>query len=174
MTTESKDTRSSGPRVLLGTAAATAALGAVTTVVALASAGRPAGAGAAVGSLLVLAVLGLGTLVVDTTARVLPAAALLVAVLTYTLQVVLMALVLVGLSRSGLLDRSIDRHWLAGTVIAGTLAWTAVQLVRTTRLRLPAFEGSAGDLGDGSTTATAPPVAAVPAGGSDRRQAGER
>ncbi len=162
MTTESQDRRSNGAGVLLGAASATLALGAVLTVVGQVVSGRPAAVGAAVGISLVLTVLGLSTVVVDVTARVLPAAALLVALLTYTLQVVLMAAVLVGLTRSGLLERSVDPTWLGTTVIAGTLGWTLAQLVRTVRVRVPAFD---------TTTSPAEPVAA---GAVERAQGGER
>ena len=49
-----------------------------------------------------------------------PPRALLVALLTYTLQVVLLGAGLRGLRRSGLLDDTLDRRWLGGAVIAAT------------------------------------------------------
>ena len=58
-----------------------------------------------------------------------PAASLLVALLTYTLQLLVLALVLAGLNRSGLLDDALDRRWLAAAVIAGTVAWMVAQIV---------------------------------------------
>ncbi len=45
--------------------------------------------------------------------------------MTYTLQVVLLAALFLGLSDSGLLDESLDRRWLAGTIIAGTFVGSA-------------------------------------------------
>jgi ATP synthase protein I len=48
--------------------------------------------------------------------------------------------VFAGLSRSGLLDDTLDRAWLAGVVIAGTFGWLLTQVVLTTRLRIPAYE----------------------------------
>ena len=53
-----------------------------------------------------------------------PRVALVVALLTYTLQVVALGLVLVAVSRSGLTPDRLDVRWLAGTVIAGALGWT--------------------------------------------------
>jgi hypothetical protein len=109
--------------------------------------GAPAAYGALAGGLLVLAVLGTGSLVVDVVAKVMPAASLMVALLTYTLQVVLMAAVFVALSRSGLLDDALDRQWLGGAIIAGTLAWTFVQVWLTAHLRIPAYDVPTGDAG---------------------------
>jgi hypothetical protein len=141
MTTESKkDPRSSGSRVLLGAALSALALGVGATVVGGVASGSAAAYGALAGTLLVLVVFGFGGVVVDTVAGLMPAASLLVALLTYTLQVVLMGLVFAGLSRSGLLDDTLDRAWLAGVVIAGTFGWLLTQVVLTTRLRIPAYE----------------------------------
>jgi ATP synthase protein I len=81
-----------------------------------------------------------GAIVLDVVATLAPAASLLIALLTYTLKVVLIGLVFVGLSRSGLLEDSIDARWLGGTVIAGTLAWLAAQVVASTRVRIPVYE----------------------------------
>ena len=73
-------------------------------------------------------VFGLGALVVDRVAGALPSAALLVALMTYTLQVVLLAALFLALSGSGLLDDELDRRWLAGTIIAGTFVWLGAHL----------------------------------------------
>lgn len=140
MTTRTtKNRHVGGARVLLRSAAATAVLGAAGAVAAASTTGRPGLLGVLVGTALVLAVLGGGALAVDLVARVLPAASLLVALLTYTLQVVVMALFFVAFSRSGLLDDEVSREWLAAAVIAGTLIWVVAQVVVTTRLRIPAY-----------------------------------
>ncbi len=96
-------------------------------------AGSSAAYAALVGTALVLAVLGFGSTVVNTVAGLMPAASLMVALLTYVLQVVLMALVFAALSGSGLLDDTLDREWLAGVVIGGTFVWLTAQVVLTTR-----------------------------------------
>jgi len=97
--------------------------------------GTPTAAGAGVGVLMVLVFFGLGAVVLDTVAGLAPSLSLLVALLTYTLQVVLVGLVFVGLSRSGLLGSDLDADWLGGTVIAGTITWLAAQVVTTVRTR---------------------------------------
>jgi ATP synthase protein I len=141
MTTESKkDPRASGARVLLGAAVAALVLGFVAAVAGAIVDGSAAAYGALVGTGLVLAVLGFGSMVVDTVAGLIPNASLMVALLTYTLQVVLMGLVLVALTESGLLDGTIDREWLAGVVIAGTFGWLTTQVVLTTRMRIPVYD----------------------------------
>lgn len=169
MTTESqKDPRASGTRVLLGAALAALVLGAAAALVAALVAGSAAAYGALAGTLLVLSVFCFGGLVVNTVAGVMPTASLLVALLTYTLQVVLMGMVFAALSRSGLLDDTLDREWLAGVVIGGTFGWLLTQLVLTTRQRIPAY-----DLPDASPATTRDePVASGsgrPDQGGDRR-----
>jgi hypothetical protein len=102
---------------------------------------RSAAYGAAVGAALVLGVLGGGSVAVSVVARALPGASLLFAMLTYTLQVVLLLTVFAGLDDAGVLDTRIDRQWLSGTVIVGTLVWMFVQILVATRARIPAFDG---------------------------------
>ena len=109
--------------MLAGAALGTIVLGGLTTVLGGLLSGRPAAYGSLVGTAIVVGVFGLGALVVDRVAGALPSAALLVALMTYTLQVVLLAALFLGLSDSGLLDESLDRRWLAGTIIAGTFVW---------------------------------------------------
>ena len=128
MTTESTHhTRKSGVSVLLGTAAVTLVLGGITSGLGAAVGGSAAAYGALVGTARVVGVL-------------MPAAALLVALLTYTLQVVVMGLVFVALKGSGLLESTLDRRWLAGAVIAGTFGWIAAQIVLSMRARIPAYD----------------------------------
>lgn len=104
------------------------------------SSGTPAAAGAGVGLLMVLVFFGLGAVVLDTVAGLAPSLSLLVALLTYTLQVVLVGLVFVGLSRSGLLGSELDADWLGVTVIVATLTWLAAQVVTTVRTRRPVYD----------------------------------
>jgi ATP synthase protein I len=53
-----------------------------------------------------------------------PRASLLVALMTYTLQVLLLALLLAAVAGSPELQESLDERWLGGAVLAGALAWT--------------------------------------------------
>ncbi len=102
--------------------------------------GSAAAAAAVVGTLIVLVVFGGGAALVNLVAGVLPSASLLIALLTYTLQLVLMAVVLLAISRSDLLDDTLDQQWLGGTVIGGTVAWLVCQVVMATRVRIPVFD----------------------------------
>lgn len=144
MTTETPRTgqadRDSGVSVLVGAGAAALVLGLAATVVGAVASGSEAALGALVGTLLVVGVLGFGSVVVNVVAGLMPAAALMVAMLTYTLQVVLMGVVFAALSGSGLLDSTVDRGWLAGAVIGGTAIWLVSQVVLTTRRRIPVYE----------------------------------
>ncbi len=130
----------SGARLLLRSAATTAMLGLVGAVVAAQVDGRAAALGVVVGAALAVVVLAGGSLALDGVARLLPAASLLVALLTFTLQVVLVLLALVALERSGLLSGSLDRQWLGGALIGATLIWLVVQLRLHTTSRVPPFD----------------------------------
>ncbi|WP_372727674.1 hypothetical protein [Nocardioides sp.] len=150
MTTESKhDRRESGVAVLLGAALATLVIGLLATLLGAVVSGGAAAAGALVGALIALTVFAFGSFVVNAVAGLLPSAALLVAVLTYALQVLMMGLVFIVISGSGLLDSTLDRRWLGGTIIAGALVWISAQVALATRRRIPAY-----DLG--STTGSGP------------------
>ncbi len=141
MTTATATTpRDPGFRALVRAALVTILVGLAITLVAALTAGSDAAWGALVGTVLVAGVFGFGSFTVNLVATVVPAAALLVALLTYVLQVLVMGLVFVGLNRSGLLDEAIDRAWVGGTVIAGTIAWLAVQVVVATTRRIPVYD----------------------------------
>lgn len=144
MTTDAPRTgqadRDSGASVLVGAGGAALVLGLVAALVGAFVSGSEAALGALIGTLLVVGVLGFGSFVVNVVAGLMPAAALMVAVLTYTLQVVLMGLVFAILSESGLLDSDVDRGWLAGAVIGGTAIWLVSQVVLMTRRRIPVYD----------------------------------
>jgi ATP synthase protein I len=141
MTTETKrSSRDSGLTVLLGAAVAATLLGLVLAVVGGLVDGRSGFAGAAVGAALAIGVFTFGVVTVHLVADLLPSASLLVAVLTYTLQIVFMALAFAALSGSDLLDGDLHRGWLGASVIAVTAAWLVTQLVATTRRRIPVYD----------------------------------
>lgn len=131
---------STGRRALVLAGLVGAGAGLVAIILGAVLSGSSAAWGAVAGTVLVLVVFGGGALLVDLVAGVMPQASLLIALLTYVLQVVVMALVFLALSRSGLLDDALDRRWLGGTVIAGTFAWLVSQIVVSTRVRLPAYD----------------------------------
>jgi ATP synthase protein I len=119
---------------------ATAVLGLLLVLVAALLSGAPAALGAAIGTTMVVVFFAAGAVVLDTVATLAPAASLLVALLTYTLNVVLVAVFFVVMNRSGLLERDVDARWLAGGVIAATLVWLTAQVVATMRARIPVYE----------------------------------
>jgi ATP synthase protein I len=86
-------------------------------------AGQPQLLAVLVGAALVCGFFLFGTVTTNVAAAVLPQASLLVAVLTYVLQVVGLWVVMLALTRSGLTDTAVDAGWLAGTVIVATLLW---------------------------------------------------
>jgi hypothetical protein len=154
MTTETNQvTRASGFRVLVAATGGSLAAGLALSVLGALVGGSPAALGALVGTALVVLVFAGGSFVVNEVARLMPAAALLVALLTYTLQVLAMGLAFVALSGSGLLDETVRREWLAGAVIAGTAGWLALQIALATRQRIPAYDLP--PAGAGPTTARA-------------------
>jgi ATP synthase protein I len=127
-------------RALVRSMLATAGLGLVAVGVAALATGSAGAAGAALGTGMVCAFFGFGSLVLALVSSVSPAASLLVALLTYTLQVVLVGLVFAALNRSGALGSSIDGGWLAGTLIGGTLVWLGTQIVAHVRTREPLYD----------------------------------
>jgi ATP synthase protein I len=131
------------------TLAVTAVVAVLVTVAGAIASGAPGAAGAAIGAGMVLVFFGLGALVVNAVAGVSPAASLVVALLTYVLQVLLVGLVLVGLERAGALDGAVDRRWAAGSLIAATLVWLVTHIITLTRSRIPLYalpeRGSEGD-----------------------------
>lgn len=102
--------------------------------------GSNAALGAGIGVTMVAIFFGFGAVVLGVVARLAPAASLLVALLTYTLKVVLMGLVFLALSRSGALDGTVDARWLGGTVIVCTLVWLACQIFFSMRTREPLYD----------------------------------
>ncbi len=137
MTTEGPATAPSGTGVRvegLGLASVTVtAVGVLVTVLALLLDGSAAAIGAAAGALLVLSFFTFGAISVNLVATVAPRASMLFALLTYTLQVLLLAVVLVGVGRSDLAPDTLEPRWLGGTVMVGTLAWMAALLVGALR-----------------------------------------
>ncbi len=153
MTTETSRTRTPTPvggagalgRILTLAGGSALALTALTVGLAGLAGGRAGAYGALVGALMALGVFAFGTVVVQVTARLVPATALLVALVTFVLQALVMALAFWRLDRSGLLtgpggDGTLDRVWLAIALIVGTLAWSVGQILVVTRSRQPLYD----------------------------------
>lgn len=160
MTTESlQHPRSSAGFPLLGAVLVTGLVGAVVVLVAALVAGAPGAAGAAIGVAMVLGVLGLGSAVVQAVASLVPAAALLVELLTYTLQVLLLLVAFVALERSGVLGEEVSRGWLASALVTGTLGWQIAHVVGAVRARIPldlATAATASEQAPGDVSQTTP------------------
>lgn len=140
MTTNSVPQRT--PRVLRASAlwvlGATALTAGLAALLADASAVR----GALLGGAIVLVFFLFGAGVVDIAAKLAPATAMLVALMTYTLQVALVGLVFAGLVRGDALGDELDARWLAAGLIVGTFAWMAGQIVTTLRTPIAPWEPS--------------------------------
>jgi ATP synthase protein I len=128
---------------LLAAVAAGAVAVLVLVVAASLTEGRPAVVGAAAGGVLTLVVFALGIAVVGFVARLLPAASLLVALMTYTLQLLVLAPCVAAIERAGVGAETLSRGWFAAGVIAVTLLWLAGQLVAATRQRIPLYDTTA-------------------------------
>ncbi|WP_436698482.1 hypothetical protein [Nocardioides sp. BYT-33-1] len=135
MTTETRT-----HRVVVRAAVAATAAAVLLVVVAAFAGGGSAALGAAVGGAVAVGVFAFGSFAVELVSRLMPAASLLFAMVTYTFQVVAMALVFVAVNRSGLLDDELERNWLGGAIILGAFVWMAVQVRLATTARIPAFE----------------------------------
>jgi ATP synthase protein I len=139
MTTESKQDTRRGVVPLLGALLAGAVAVGVLAVTAAVTGSSSDVAGALVGGLVTLAVFAVGVGLVSLVARVMPSASLLVALMTYTLQLLALALVVVALERSGTAGDEISRGWFAAGVIAVTVLWLAGQVLAAVRQRIPAY-----------------------------------
>lgn len=141
MTTETRqDARRTGVRTLVRSSAAALVAGGVVCLVGLAVAGGSGLAAAIIGTLVVVFVLFSGALVVTVVADLMPSASLLVALMTYALQMAILALLLIPLSRSEWAKTNLDAPWLAVAVIAGALVWTVAQVLLATRTRIPIYD----------------------------------
>lgn len=154
MTTESKPPTRTGssPLVVAWGSGAVAVL--LLVVLAGLTDGRPAVVGAAVGGVLTLLVFGFGLAIVSTVARLVPSASLLVALMTYALQLLVLALVVAAIGRADVGPDALRPSWFAAGVIAVTLLWLAGQVLSATRQRIPVYELPA-EAGEGDLTRTA-------------------
>ncbi|MEX0428968.1 hypothetical protein AB3X52_15175 [Nocardioides sp. DS6] len=140
MTTELQPHRSGGVATLLGATCSAVGAGALVAVLALAVAGGGAAGAALAGAALALVVMAFGAFAVDLVATVMPAASLLVALLTYALQLVLMTVLLTAASDVDALAGHGRAGWLVAAVVAVVLVWTLSQLVLASRRRIPAYD----------------------------------
>lgn len=140
MTTESKQDTRPGGAVLLGAAGAAFVAGVLLALVAWLFADAAAVRSVAVSTVLVVAVIGFGVYVLNTVASIMPSATVLVALVTYGVQLVVLAAVVLGLARNGMMDDTLDRRWFGGTVAVTTLVWMVAQIIAATRARIPVYD----------------------------------
>ena len=140
MTTESKQDAPRGLSPLLGATAASFVVGLVLVVAGAVLDGAPGARGAAAGALLTTVTFGWGASVVSAVSRVMPSASLLVALLTYALQLMLMAAgtkIVMDASDEG---ATFARGWLAAGVVTLGVTWIVAQVWTTVRQRTLAYE----------------------------------
>jgi ATP synthase protein I len=140
MTTESKQDTRQGRSVLLGAAGAALVAGLAMALAAWLLADATAVRSVLASTLLVVVVIGFGVFVLNTVASVMPGATVLVALVTYALQLVVMAAVVLQLVRSGMMADTLDRRWFGGGVAVATLAWMVAQIVAATKARIPLYD----------------------------------
>ncbi|MDN5895427.1 MAG: hypothetical protein L0H93_15560 [Nocardioides sp.] len=141
MTTELKhSTPKPGVKVLLDAMVVAAVLGLLVALLGAVTDGAPAAYGALVGTLVIVFVLAFGAFSVELVSRVVPAMSIIVALLSYALQLVLLLVILVSLDRAGALEESLAPKWVVAAIIVGTFTWLVAQIVITTRLRLPVYD----------------------------------
>lgn len=129
-----------GLRVLgLTTAAAFGAAGLV-TLLAWAVGGTDAVGGAAAGAFALAVVMSFGTFVVHSAAAAMPGLSLLIALMTYALQIVMIGAFFLVLKRSGALGDTVDGTWLVVGVVVGSLTWSASQIWLSARARIPMYD----------------------------------
>lgn len=140
MTTESKQDTHPGASVLLGAAGAAFVAGLALALVAALVSNATAVRSVAVSTLMVVVVIGFGVFVLNTVASIMPSATVLVALVTYALQLVVLAAIVLALARNEMLDGTLDRRWFGGGVAVAALAWMVAQIVAHLRARIPVYD----------------------------------
>lgn len=125
---------------LVGAGLAALAVTALVALAALVLSGAPSGVGALAGGSIALVLFLVGSLLVGAVAAAQPQLSMLVALLTFTLEVLVLLVVLVALDRAEVFPSAAERGWVVAGLVGCTLAWTAGHLRASTRLRIPAFE----------------------------------
>jgi ATP synthase protein I len=122
-------------------------VGGIGAALGLAVGGRPQALGAVLGAGLMTGFYVFGTVTVSLVAAYAPRASLLVALLTYVLQVGVLALVLAEVQRAaarGGAGPAVDVAWAGGAVVVATVVWLVLLVVRALRSVPPVSERGAG------------------------------
>jgi ATP synthase protein I len=132
--------RGTTPRVLLVASACVALAVGVAVVIGATSSGATAAGGALVGGGLALLFLTFGSVTVYAATSLAPQSSMLVALMTFLLQVVLVAAVFYALDASGVVGDQLSGPWVAGGVITAAVSWILAQLVASARARVPVYD----------------------------------
>jgi ATP synthase protein I len=127
-------------RLVLGPTVASTIVGLVLVVLGAFLSGADAAAAAAIGAVAVTLVFAFGATTVGVVARMVPSLSLLLALITYALQLAVVTAVFAALANGGALDATVNRTWLAGAVIASTLVWTVALVVANMRARVLLYD----------------------------------
>lgn len=126
--------------LLRGALLPTLAVGGLAIVVSTIIAGGEGLFGAALGVALVVGFFSASILVLRAARRAEPVIFLAVALTVFALKVLALALVLGILMRTGLLDDTIHRGALGGTIIATALIWIAAETRAFVTMRMPIYD----------------------------------
>ena len=141
MTTETRqDAHRTGVSTLVQSSLGALAAGTVVSMAGLLVDGRAGVLAGVIGTVVVVVVLFSGALVVTVVAELMPSASLMVALMTYALQMALLALVLIPLSDTAWAADNLAAGWLAAAVVTGALVWTVAQVLLATRARIPVYD----------------------------------
>ena len=132
--------RGKNPRVLAVASALVVVAVACTTLGGGLVDGSSGALGAVVGGGTALLFFLFGSLLVMAATRMAPQTSMLVALMTFTLQVALVALVFAALSSSDAVAARLSDGWLAAGVIVAAVTWIVGQLVGTARARIPVYD----------------------------------
>lgn len=139
-TAPSRTARPYGVAMLGVAVSAGAVAGVVVAVLGVVLGGSTGLVGALAGAAVTVLVLATGFAVVDLVAGLMPTASLIVAMLTYTLQVAALALLLGALRAADDIESSLSPSWFGAGVIAVALAWTVCLVRHAMRARIPAYD----------------------------------
>ena len=139
-TTQSRKARPYGVAALGVAVLAGSAAGVVASGLGLVLDDSAAALGALLGAGVTLLVLATGFAVVDLVSGLMPAASLMVAVLTYTLQLTVLGLLLAALRGADDIEQTLAPTWFAGGVIAVAMTWTVCLVVHAMRTRMPLYD----------------------------------
>ena len=140
MTTTASPPRGRNLRVLLMAGGCVAAALAVTTLVGGLADGSRGALGVLAGGGITFALLLFGLVTVMAGSALAPHASMLIALMTFLLQVALVATAFVALGSSVLVGTTLSSGWLATGVIVTAVAWMVGHLVGTARARIPAWD----------------------------------